>query len=286
MSKVPKFNFNEEFYEEIIIDCSSLPTSRKNCKIIYTKNENIRLIKVNYRWLNHYTKNWLYNRSLSNEKVDELYEEIKTNSNKLCWNLHAFFNKSNNEVIILDGQHRREAIKKYLELNDNDMSNEDEILIWLYDIEDEETNEEYLIDLFIKLNNNEPIDRRILPSKRKINLFNLIINDSCFKKAIRQNENTNEARSPYISKKQVKNIIDIIINKIPLLNNEEILIKMKEINKKISNMATIENIEEQLFKRKLNKKEKEIIDECFEIKFYLNIKNSIYDNFKWIDELI
>ena len=104
-----------------------------------------------------------------------------------------------------------------------------------------------------------------------------------FQKGIRYSENTNEARSPYISKKQVKNIIDIIINKFPQLTNEEILIKM---NKKISNMAIIENIEEQLFKRKLNKKEKEIIDECFEIKFYLNIKNSIYDNLKWIDEII
>ena len=272
--------FNEDFFEEY----SS--SSMKICKIIYTKNENIRLIKVNYRWLNHYTKNWLYNRSISSVKVDELYEEIKTNSNKICWTLHAFFNKSNNDVIILDGQHRREAIKKYLELNDHDLSNEDDILIWLYDIEDEETNEEYLIDLFIKLNNNEPIDRGILPSKRKINLFNLIINEPCFKKCIRPSEITNEARSPYISKKQVKNIIDLIINKYPQLSNEEILIKMKEMNKRISNMATIENIEEQLFKRKLNKKEKEIIDECFEIKFYLNIKNSIYDNFKWIDELI
>jgi hypothetical protein len=125
-----------------------------------------------------------------------------------------------------------------------------------------------------------------LPSKRKINLFNLIINEHCFKKCIRPSETTNEARSPYISKKQVKNIIDLIINKYPQLTNEEILIKMKEMNKRISNMATIENIEEQLFKRKLNKREKEIIDECFELKFYLNIKNSIYDNFKWIDELI
>ena len=286
MSKIPKFDFNEEYYEEISFDCSSLPTLRKNCKIIYTKNENIRLIKVSYRWLIHYTKNWLYNRSISDIKVNELYEEIKTNSNKICWTLHAFFNKSNNDVIILDGQHRREVIKKFLELNDHNMSNEDEILIWLYDIDDEETNEEYLIDLFIKLNNNEPIERGILPSKRKISLFNLIITDSCFKKGIRYSENTNEARSPYISKKQVKNIIDIIINKFPQLTNEEILIKMKEMNKKISNMAIIENIEEQLFKRKLNKKEKEIIDECFEIKFYLNIKNSIYDNLKWIDEII
>jgi hypothetical protein len=59
---------------------------------------------------------------------------------------------------------------------------------------------------------------------------------------------------------------------VQLLRNMLLYHLIKEMNKKISNMAIIENIEEQLFKRKLNKKEKEIIDECFELKFYLNIK--------------
>jgi hypothetical protein len=139
------------------------------------------------------------------------------------------------------------------------------------------------IEKYIKFIKIKPIQ---LPSKIKYNLFKLIINEPCFKKAIKISEAVNEARSPYISKKQIKNIIDNIINKYPDLSNEEILLKMKEINNKISIMATVENVEEQLFRRRLNKKEKEIIDKCFEIKFYLNIKNSIYDNFKWIDELI
>jgi hypothetical protein len=228
----------------------------------------------------HYTQNWIYNRTLSNQKVDELYEDIKTNTNKNAWTLYAY--RSNNEIKILDGQHRREAIKKYLETNDTDMTNNDEILIWLY----EESNEDKIVELFIKLNKNEPIDKIQLPSKRKVKLFNLIISDATFKNAIRANENTNEARSPYISKKQVKNVIDLIINRYPNLTNDEILLKMKEMNSKISMMAIIENAEEQLFRRQLKKKEKEILDECFEIKFYLNIKNSIYDNFKWIEELM
>jgi len=258
---------------------------RNKYEIIYVKNENLKLIKMNYRSLIHFTQNWIHNRLLSIEKVDELYEEIKSN-NKFGWSLSAFQDLSNNEIKILDGQHRREAIKKYLELNDDDMSNNDEIIIWLYDIKNEIDNEDEIIELFIKLNKNEPIDLSQLPSKRKHNLFKMIINEPCFKKAIRESEAVNEARSPYISKKQIKNIIDIIINKYPELSNEEILLKMKQINNKISIMANVENVEEQLFRRRLNKKEKEIIDKCFEIKFYLNIKNSIYDdNFKWIDEL-
>lgn len=257
-----------------------LNTSRTTYEIIYTKNENLRLVKCSYRYLIHYTQNWIYNRTLSNQKVDELYEDIKTNTNKNAWTLYAY--RSNNEIKILDGQHRREAIKKYLETNDTDMTNNDEILIWLY----EESNEDKIVELFIKLNKNEPIDKIQLPSKRKVKLFNLIISDATFKNAIRANENTNEARSPYISKKQVKNVIDLIINRYPNLTNDEILLKMKEMNSKISMMAIIENAEEQLFRRQLKKKEKEILDECFEIKFYLNIKNSIYDNFKWIEELM
>lgn len=267
------------------INNSSIPpqqTKRKYYEIIYNKNENVRLIKMNFRSLIQYTKNWTYNRSLNLEKVDELYQEIKYNSSKFGWTLHAFYNKSNEEIIILDGQHRREAIKKFIELDDLDFANNDEILLWLYDIECEETNEGDIIDLFKRLNNNEPIDFRQLPSKRKIHLSNLIMNE--FKSAVRMNVNTIEARSPYISKKQIKNICDIIVEKYPQLSNEEILIKIKEINKKISMMATIDNVEE-LFQKKLNKKDKEIIEECFQLKFYLNIKNSIYDNFKWIDEL-
>jgi hypothetical protein len=83
-----------------------------------------------------------------------------------------------------------------------------------------------------------------------------IINEPCFKIAIRESEAINEAKSPYISKKQIKNIIDIIINKYLELSNEEILLKMKEINNKISIMAIVENVEEHLFKRTLNKKRK------------------------------
>jgi hypothetical protein len=258
-------------------------TKRTYYEIIYNKNENIRLIKMNYRCLIQYTQNWIYNRSLNLEKVDELYQEIKQSSSKFGWTLHAFHNKSNEDIMILDGQHRREAIKKFIELDDPDLSNNDDILLWLYDIECEETNEGDIIDLFRRLNNNEPIDFRQLPSKRKIHLSNLIINE--FKPAVRTNGNTIEARSPYISKKQIKDICDITLNKFPQLSNEEILLKMKEMNKKISILAMIDNVEE-LFQKKLNKKDKEIIDECFQLKFYLNIKNSIYDNFKWIDELV
>lgn len=274
----------------IRIDLSSIKNSsnssqqtKRNYEIIYNKNDNVRLIKMNFRSLIQYTKNWIYNRSLNFEKIDELYQEIKKNSSKFGWTLHAFFNKSNEDIIILDGQHRREAIKKFIEFDDLDLSNDDEILLWLYDIECEEKNEGDIIDLFKILNNNEPIDFRQLPSKRKIHLSNLIINE--FKSSVRTNVNTIEARSPYISKKQIKNICDIIIEKYPQLSNEEILIKIKEMNKKISIMATIDNVEE-LFQKKLNKKDKEIIEECFQLKFYLNIKNSIYDNFKWINELI
>jgi hypothetical protein len=213
---------NKNFNIKIRIDeLGEAPkTKRNNFEIIYTKNDNLRLIKMNYRQLIQYTQSWIYNRSLSLEKVNDLYDEISKNSANISWTLYAFYDNSKNEIKLLDGQHRREAIIKYLELNDLNMSNNDDIFIWLYYIENEEINEEEIIELFIKLNKNEPINFSQLPSKRKMNLFKLIKNEPLFKKAIRQNPNTMVAYSPYISQKQIKNIIDIILNKYPLLSNE------------------------------------------------------------------
>lgn len=252
---------------------------------IYKKNENIRLIKMTYNNLINYTYNWIYNRSISQEKVNYFFNELKIKSINIGWTLHAFMCKITGDIKLLDGQHRREAIKLYLENTDIDMINNEEITLWIYEIEDEDNNEDQILEMFEKLNNNEPIDKSQLPSKRKIQLSKMIKKEECFKSGIRMNINTIQSKSPYISLKQVNKIVDDIIKKYPELSNEEIIKKMKEMNRKISIMATNENIEEQLFNRKLNKKEKEIIEESRNIKFYLNLKNSKYDNFKWIDEL-
>jgi len=252
--------------------------------VLYEKNDKMRLIKTSFNNLNNYIYNWIYNRRILPEKIQELYDELMTNSNKIGWTLHAYRNLANGDIKLLDGQHRKEAIKMFLETNDKDFSNTDEITLWIYDIENEELNEDEIIELFKKINSNEPIETSQLPSRRKIELMKMIRKDEQFKLGIRANPNTVQSKSPYISLKQVNDIINIIMTEYPQLSNEEILNKMKMMNNRIRMMATNENVEEQLFKRRLNKKEKEIIEECREIKFYLNIKGSIFDNFKWIKE--
>ena len=272
--------------ESIPIDIKGFaPKGNKIFDVIYEKNDRIRLIKTSFNNLNNYIYNWIYNRRICPNKIQELYDELITNSNRIGWTLHAYRNLANGDIKLLDGQHRKEAIKKFLEINDKDFSNTDEITIWVYDIDNEELNEDEIIELFKKINSNEPIETCQLPSKRKMELLKMIRKEEYFKYGIRTNPNTLQSKSPYISLKQLNDIINLIITHHPQLSNEEILIRMKDMNNRIRMMATNENVEEQLFKRKLNKKEKEIIEECREIKFYLNIKGSIYDNFKWINEL-
>jgi len=253
--------------------------------IIYEKNDKTRLIKMTYNNLNNYIYNWIYNRRICSKKVQDLYNELTLNSNKIGWTLQGYRNLANGEIKLLDGQHRKEAIKMFLQMNDMDITNKDEITMWIYDIENEDLNEDEIIELFKKINSNEPIEANQLPSKRKIELSKMIRKEECFKLGIKNNPNTIKSHSPYISLNQLNDIINKIINKYYELSNEEILNKLKNKNNMIRMMATNENVEDELFQRKLNKKEKEIIEECRQIKFYLNIKGSIYDNFKWIEEI-
>jgi hypothetical protein len=242
------------------------------------------LIKTNYRDFIINTINWIYNRNIDDTKIDNLYNDIKTNNINIGWTFHAFYDKSTKQIKILDGQHRREAIKRVLE-EDINMTYNNDIIIWLYEIENEEDNEEEIIDIFIKINNNKPIDQTQLPSKRKLDLNKKIRSDIILKSGISSAINATIAHPPRLCPKQIKKMVDEIISKYHYLTNDDILMKIKSMNNKIGIMAIEENVHQLFNKDKLNKKEKEIVAKAHEIKFYLNIKGSIYEDFKWIDYL-
>lgn len=255
--------------------------------IIYWENSKTSLIKTTYRELITNTYNWIHNRNIDENKVNDLYEELVKGNRKIGWTLHAYLDKSIEEVKLLDGQHRREAIKKFIELNDIEMKNNDEITLWLYEIPNEIEYEQLIIELFTKINSNHPIDPSMLPSQRKMELFRIICNHSAFKSGIRTNPKTITSNPPFISLKEVKIIVDKILtkSKLAIMENSEIIEKLKEINHKISIMAINENLYKLFNKNKLTKKDKDMIDEAHSIKFYLKLKGTIYENFSWIDEI-
>ena len=111
-------------------------------KIVYNINNNKAIIKLTAGELIRETRNWIYNRDISTEKVKELKENyISNNGNdyfnimdndnvnnispawiisivydKQARNVNKIENSKNRyNLFIVDGQHRREVIRELLE---------------------------------------------------------------------------------------------------------------------------------------------------------------------------
>jgi len=265
-------------------EISPIMISRNNFTILYEKNDKTQLIKLTFRQLMNFTSNWIYNRTIDYNKVNELLKELEKSTDyyKVGWILHAFKDKSTNSIKLLDGQHRREAIKLYIEKYDVNMDDNNEIIMWLYTFENEIDNEIEIIELFKLINNNKPFDENELPSKRKIELIKLLKSHSKLKNGIKCDPRRNTAHSPYIHIKEFKGIIDKILQKYDYLTNEEIINRLQYINHKISLLTTEEKWKNLFGKREMTDKRLEIIDKCHIIGFYLHIKDSIYDYNEWI----
>ena len=85
---------------------------------ILDDNEHSMLIKIDYVSLIRYIKHWSFNRQINDDFVNELYESIVEN-NKIIWTLTAIKERSNNNLYLIDGQHRFEAIKKRMTEDNN-----------------------------------------------------------------------------------------------------------------------------------------------------------------------
>lgn len=265
-------------------ELSPIMISRNNFTILYEKNDKTQLIKLTFRQLMNFTSNWIYNRTIDYNKVNELLKELEKSTDyyKVGWILHAFKDKSTNSIKLLDGQHRREAIKLYIEKYDVNMDDNNEIIMWLYTFENEIDNEIEIIELFKLINNNKPFDENELPSKRKIELIKLLKSHSKLKNGIKCDPRRNTAHSPYIHIKEFKGIIDRILQRYDYLTNEEIINRLQYINHKISLLTTEEKWKNLFGKKEMTDKRLEIIDKCHIIGFYLHIKDSIYDYNEWI----
>ena len=264
-------------------DTDFLP-ARNNFTILYEKNEKIKLIKMTFRELINYTSNWIYNRTIDDNRVQELVKELEKSPdyNNVGWILHGFKDLSNNSIKILDGQHRREAIKLYLDKYDRNMTDNNEIIMWLYLFENEITDETEIIELFKIINNNKPINEDELPTKRKIELLNKIKIHPILKNGIKCDPKRNSAHSPYIHIKEFKGIIDEIMKYNSNLSNDEIINRIQYINHRISLLTPEENWKNLFGRKEMNEKRMAIIDKCHELKFYLNIKDSYYGYEEWI----
>lgn len=248
-------------------------------KIIDKKDDNTFLIKLSFRELLDYSTNWCFNRYVADDKKEELYNSLVIDY-FIPWTLHAVYDdKYSNitkKILILDGQHRKAAIEKYIELHDEYMTCDRNVWIWIYIVPySESENSKIANNLFTKINNNREFKTNETPVQFIIDLVNKIKDNKTLKKGIKTNDKTETSHEPNIHKKELNNILNNNHMYISDMEHENIIINMIRIN----HILSLKSFDD-LYGTK--KSEKVKFDKAKQIKFYLNLKKSNYPPQKWI----
>lgn len=249
-------------------------------KIIDKKDTNTFMIKITFRDLLQYSDSWSFNRRIDDTKTQELYETL-CEGYDIPWTLSAIYDttvtSANRKILILDGQHRKEAINMYIENFESRMTFERNVWIWMYHIDYSETkNSNAAVNLFKKINNNRVFEKTEIPNTTAIDIVKMICENDELKQGIKTNDKFNTSHSPHIHRKELNAIINENIDIFANISLETI----------IQNMVIMNNIIKQYYKDK-----QPYIDESNKLKFkkaekdnfYLNMgKKSKYPITKWI----
>jgi hypothetical protein len=247
------------------------------------KDDNTILCKINFIDIVSYSTSWCYNRKIYDEKVDELYNDLILSYN-IPYILHGIYDdkKDCKKILILDGQHRIEAINKFIIKNNIEVSKNSYIWIWLYKIDYSETICAFkAISLFKKINNNRLLEDSDLPDEFIICIIDDLCKVSKFTKYIGCKSINNTCRSPMIHKKELNEAFNIYKKDLYKKNIYMII-------KHIIQMNTIigEKSFEELYQPGYRKLELKRYLKAKEIGFYLNLKNSNYSLLEWIKKIL
>lgn len=249
--------------------------------IILDEDEKSFLIKIEFRAFIRQTKHWNFNRDIDEEKVNEYYESLKDN-NSIKWFCTGVKEKKGEIFHLIDGQHRYEAIKKYLENDDIDMKCNKSIFMTIYNIDNIDYDIEYITELFTKINNNKPLNIQDLPSLQVIKLVTAIAKDPILSKGIINNKATQRSHQPRIHMKELNTFFSANIKYIENMPNEEIIKNIKHLNNRLS-MMPIASIFDN---RDLNEKSKKIYDTACSLGFFIRITDSRkFSPDKWIKKI-
>jgi hypothetical protein len=245
--------------------------SNANSYETLNETDTTALIKIDYNSLIQHVNHWSYNRELIDSVVDNLYDSININNN-IIWVLTAVKERTTNELYLIDGQHRFEAIKRKM-TEDIDFRINKFLYINIYYVNNFNDDDEYIIDLITKINNTAPFNIPDFPSRRNIKIINKMIKDPIFKKGISTNDKTNSSKQPNIHRKTLHSKFNELNNYIKEIDEDIIIENLKKINKYIGlkGFKEIYSKEEQTKQININAWEK-----ANEIKFYLGFKNSKY----------
>jgi hypothetical protein len=253
-------------------------------KIVHKISNTQAIIKMTAGEFVRKTKNWTYNRDRDEEKVKELELCVPNtnNDNSILWLFSIVYDKyadaCNHNLILIDGQHRKEAIKRMMK-KDKIYENI-HIYCVMYTVDNCETeNQEAILDLFFKINNNRPLDKKDYPEIRILKLIEQIVKNIDLvpnKKAIRSGGKKEKANEPGMNKKELHHLLRENYDNLNHLSNENIISNLKIISRKIS-CIDYDNL---YVCSKINKKR---YDTATEYNFWLNLRSSInYNPEVWI----
>ena len=233
-------------------------------KIVYNINNNKAIIKLTAGELIRETRNWIYNRDISTEKVKELKENyISNNGNdyfnimdndnvnnispawifsivydKQARNVNKIENSKNRyNLFIVDGQHRREVIRELLE--EKKIVDSIEVLCIMYTIDNcEKENKNTTLELFKKINNNLQLKDSDFPKILALQIVEAFIKNKALVPNLKiiKNEKTNKtgvAYEPLIHKRELFELFNKNYALVENLSCEEVISNILIIKQKI-----------------------------------------------------
>lgn len=177
---------------------------------------------------------WSFNRQLNQEHVDEIYKDLCSQTKPYLIGTLKVIKDASNEMKVIDGQHRLQALKKYILTYTTAFP----IFIEIYNVVS--FDDEIVIKLFKLANKNLNVNVDEDLNMFVVELVNKLASDPELSRGI-IDKNDGRVLRPRISKKELYEALKSNL-KIHHLNQsiDDIVVKIKEVNYHISNMSYLQ----------------------------------------------
>ena len=268
-------------------------------KIIDKIDDEKFLVKISFHELMEYAAPITFNRDLDEEQIDKLYVSIV--EDYIPFTMDAIYDTTSKidekSIKIINGNHRRAAICKYITEHDNNFSCDYKVYVWIYVVDDCESsnNIQRSINLYTKINNHLPFKAPIVISINVMEFLNKLCKHKFKGKAIMVNTRDTSFQ-PRINKNELyklfdanKDLLERFVS-IYSINTNNLIITDAILDKFIANIEAINKSIwlkgiTNVYSSSLVADNKKVWDKALEIGFFLNLKNSLYSKEVWIKHL-